>query len=258
MESPATATINPFSSGLTPRAIRLMVEAEEVRIADTVEVGDTSSLPPTSCAKCAGLLAGAFASTAYHNYRPDYVPSWEIAVSALKNLLGEFQDFPETPSNPTLSPFLSETGITGYTVLEDWCIARKKMPDPELFDGKERENIENKIRALGVKALGNLVNLGIDSIVPSNDVPEDPSGAKIEACIVGIAKSCRYGVFDIKDPEDIALSPEDASAIAGELIEAHTEFFAKSEEIATEREEALSLSPSQQKQKDSGKEPRNR
>jgi hypothetical protein len=235
----ATTITTIHTAGLTPKAIHQMVAAEDLRQKLTVEAEDYSYLPSGAAQQCSKVLVSAFASSARSTYRPDGKKPILLAVSALKTLLGEFQDFP----TPTTESSREAFDYDPYDRLAQWSMERSEIPDPETVDESEKPMVMRRINDLGAKTLLALTNDGVEHILPSDQLPEDPNGAKIEACIVALSKACRFGPFEDPTihPDDIALNSEEASNFATEIIVAHNEFFSKSTEIAEEREEALTL-----------------
>jgi len=223
-------------AGLTPKAIRLMVQAEELRRTGA-EADSAGVLPAAQAGECAALIVSAFASAARSNYRPDGTKPVFLGISALKMVLAEFPDFPE---QPTRLPARAHD-LDGYDLLVQWAIERKSILSATGEEQAKYAAAQPTI--LGTEVLWRLYNDGIGHILPSNDVPEDPSGARIEACVLSVAKACRVGPFSGPDAAQVEVDTEAAAGIANDIIVAHNEFFEHSTQIAEEIEEQMSIVP---------------
>ena len=229
---------NAMAAGLTPRAVKMMVEAEEIR-RTSAEAASDGIIDPDRVQACTGKLLTAFSSAARSGYRPDSTKPVFLGVSALKVLLAEFADFPEPPVRISNSAF----DLDGYDHLVQWALLRSKMEDPKTLEGALSKDASDKIVAVGTKTLGELYRDGVTHIIPSNDVPEDPSGARIEACVMSVAKACRFGVFRGANPADVEVEMEEASIIANNIIVSHNNFLSNPEEIVSQIEESMAVMP---------------
>lgn len=225
-------------AGLTPKAVKMMVETEEIR-RSAAEAASDGIIEPERVQACAARLLTAFSSAARSGYRPDSTKPVFLGVSALKVLLAEFSDFPEPPQRISNSAF----NLDGYDHLVQWALLRSKMEDPKTLEGALSKEASDKIVALGTNTLGELYRDGVEHIIPSNDVPEDPSGARIEACVMSVAKACQFGVFHGANPANVEVEMETASAIANDIIVGHNDFLSNSEEIVSQLEEAMAIMP---------------
>lgn len=228
-----------LAAGLTPKAIQAMVAAEELRGTATIDDADCSYLPPKAAAECAALLTKAFASANYNGFRPDSTKPVMLGVSALNILLAECREFPELPNRIPHSAFNNDS----FDTLSCWAMERETIPDPALVDEKQGADIISKINRLGSETLNFLYRDGSSHILKSDDVPVDPNGERIEACILSIAKACRFGRFSQSDYLELEMDTSEVSVFASQIIESHGDFFKRAEEISADRDEALSSFP---------------